>query len=292
MRVTQSEIYRNFVADLEKLNSNLGSISRQFSSGKKVTRLSDSPSASAVLVSLSKQQSDLEYHRLNVDAASLFLTVADSALNEVNNLLTSVHTKGSQAASEILTAEGRAAVGSEIRAMRDQIVSLANSQARGHYIFAGSAVTSAPFVRSGDAVTYHGNEEVSSVVIGDGLEVRQGVPGSNAFDSVFRAIEGLLDGIDSDDLSAIKASLDQFSSAFSDLGQVRGQVGANLGLLRNVTVELESQKVGLKEQRGLVEDANMAEVVVRLKEIETALQTTVAAGGSILQQSNLFDILG
>ena len=53
MRVTQSEIYRNFVADLEKLNSNLGSISRQFSSGKKVTRLSDSPSASAVLVSLS-----------------------------------------------------------------------------------------------------------------------------------------------------------------------------------------------------------------------------------------------
>jgi flagellar hook-associated protein 3 FlgL len=218
MRVTQSEMYRNFLSDIETLNENFARISRQVSSGKKLTQLADSPAGSADLVSLTERSLKIDMYRSNIDTASYFLKVADSALNEVNNLVTSVYAKGLESASNTVNQDARATLAVEIRSMRDQILSLANSQARGRYIFAGSKVESAPFVLDGDSAGYQGDNDVNSVCVDDGMEIQQGVPGSDIFNSVFSAIDALLAGIDGNDLPGIAAALDQFSSALSDLG--------------------------------------------------------------------------
>jgi len=292
MRVTQAEMYRNFLSDLETLNENLTGISRQVSSGKKLTQLSDSPGGSADLVSLTELASKINLYRTNADTGSYFLGVTESALSEVNDLVTSVYSKGSEAASEAVGADARATLALEIRSLRDQILALANSQARGRYIFAGSAVTSAPFVIAGDSVANSGNDDVNSVLVSDGVEVQQGVPVSEAFDSIFAAIQTLLVAIDGNDVSGIGTALSQFSSALSDLGQVRGQVGVNLSLLDNVKANLDSQEASLKQRRSGIEDADMAKAIVQLNQTQTALKAAISAGGSILSQPNLFDILG
>jgi flagellin-like hook-associated protein FlgL len=48
----------------------------------------------------------------------------------------------------------------------------------------------------------------------------------------------------------------------------------------------------MKEQRSQVEDTDMAKAVVQMNQTQTALQAAMSAGASVLQQSNLFDILG
>jgi flagellar hook-associated protein 3 FlgL len=292
MRVTQSQINRNFLFDLENFNENLAKISRQVSSGKKLTQLVDSPKGSADLVSLTEMASKIDMYRSNLDAGSFFLATADSALNEVNNLVTSIYTKGSQAASETISQDARATMAMEVRSLRDQIFSLANSQARGRYIFGGSTVLSPPFVINGDTVVYQGDADVNGIPVNDGLEVAQGVAGSDAFNSVFSAINSLLTALDGNDIPGIAAALGQFSSVFSGLGQVRGQIGANLSLLQNVKMNLESRETSLVEQRSQVEDADMAKAVVQLNQTQTALQAAMSAGGAIISQRNLFDILG
>jgi flagellar hook-associated protein 3 FlgL len=292
MRVTQSETYRNFLSNLEALNQRLDKINSQVASGKKLRDLKDSPASSAQLIGMSDQAAEIDQYQSNISSGSYFLGSADSILNDVNNLATSIYAKGSQGASELITADNRATIGSEIRSMRDQIMALGNSQALGRYIFAGSKTDSAPFTLSGDTVLYQGDENTNKISVNRGLEVQEGIPGSAAFNAIFSAVDSLLANMSANNLDGIKTSLDQFASALSGLGVARGEIGANLSLLNNAKTSLDSQETSLTEQRSQLEDANMAESVTAMSQVQTALQTAMTAGGSILQQRNLFDILG
>jgi len=292
MRVTQSEIYRNFVTDIERFNENLNTISRQVSSGKKLNQLKDSPAGVAELVSLTDQKAEIDQYSFNTNAQTYTLQTADSALNAVNNLVTSIYTDGSEAASESVTQDARATIASEISALRDQVLSLANTQVNGRYIFAGTKTDSAPYVLNGGTVTYQGDDNVSTVTVDDGTEVNQNVPASGAFSSMFGAIDSLLASVTANDLPGIKTALGQFSAALSALGQVRGQVGANMSLLQTVTSELQSRTTALQQQQSQVQDADMATAVVQLQQTQTALSAAEAAAGSFFSQRNLFDIIG
>jgi flagellar hook-associated protein 3 FlgL len=292
MRVTESETYRNFMANLESLNERLNKTSIQVSSGKKLSQLKDSPADSAQLVAISEQASEIDQYQSNIDSGSYLMGMADSILNEVNNLVTAVYAKGSQSASETIGSDARTTIAEEIRSLRDQIMSLANSQAFGRYLFAGSRTSSAPFIMSGDSVAYQGNDDANKISIDDGLEIQTGIPGSGAFSSIFSAIDSLLTNMDGNNLSGIQTALGQVTSSLSGLGLARGEIGNNLNVLNNAKTVLDSRETSLKEQRSKLEDANMAESIVQLNQVQTALQTAISSGGLILQQRNLFDILG
>ena len=292
MRVTQLEIYRDFTSNLGDMNATYNRINRQVSSGKALTQLSDSPAASADLLSLTDEAANIDQYQSSAQTVLYFLTSADSALNEVNNLVTSVYSKGSQATSEVMGDNARATLAQEIRSLREQILSLANSQIKGRYIFAGSSFDSEPFTLSGDTVSYVGDSDVNSVQVESGTEVKTGVAGSEAFNTVFSAIGSLLSAIDSNDTSAIGAALTQFQSAYSDLGLARGKIGGNMNTIQNVQSLLTDQETNLTARRSQIEDVDMTQAVVELSQAKTTLNAALSAGGSILTQRNLFDILG
>jgi flagellar hook-associated protein 3 FlgL len=280
------------MSDIETLNESAGRFGRQVSSGKKLNRLEDSPSGSAELVSLAKLASENDQYRSNSDKGSLYLNVADSALNEVSNLISSIYTKGSEASAETVNPDARAALANNVRSLREQIVTLANSEVNGRYLFAGALVKDPPFDLSSDTVSYNGDNAISTLQVEKGTEVQMNFAGDAVFNPVFSAISSLLSGMDSNDTAGIKSSLDQFATMLSGLEQVRAQVGTNMSLVQNVQTRLDTQDTSLKEQKSKVEDADMAQAVVQMNQTQTALQTAMSAGGTILNQRNLFDILG
>jgi len=283
--------YRNFLSDLSKLNENSDKALRELSSGKKLDSFRDSPYGSSRLVSIRDLESKIDQYTSNAGDGSFFLRSAESALNEAHNLITSIYTRGSQAGTETIGPAERAVLAREVRALRDQILSLANSQVRGRYIFAGSLVTDLPFNIAGDTVTYQGNNDVNRVAVSEGTELAQGVSGSEAFDTVFETIEDLLVAMDENNIADIQDALGNFSTAITDLGQVRANIGTNIGLLEKIQANLETSKINLKEQKSRIEDADIAASVVELNRIQTSLDAAISAGGSLLGKRNLFDFI-
>jgi flagellar hook-associated protein 3 FlgL len=280
------------MSDIETLSDSASRFGRQVSSGKKLNQLKDSPSGSAELVSLTKRASENDQYLSNTSTGSLYLNVADSALNEVCTIISSIYTKGSEASTDTVNPDARAALANDIRSMREQMVTLANSEVNGRYLFAGALVTDAPFVLASDAVSYNGDGGISTIQVEKGTEVQMNFDGDAVFGSAFSSISSLLSAMDSNDPESIRSSLQQFAAMLSGLEQVRAQVGTNMGLLQNVQTRLDTQETSIKEQRSKVEDADMAQAVVQMNQTQTALQTAMTAGGRILNQSNLFDILG
>ena len=300
MRVTQLEISRNFLADIEQLNRSLADINRQLSSTKKLNTLSDSPFGSASLVDISEQAQRLETYRFNITSSSYQLKSAESALNAVNNAFVSIHTLGMRAANEPMNAESRQAILDEIENIREELISRANTQVDGRFLFAGSSVGAQPFVlnTATDTVEYHGNGTVNRVPVGDSVQVVAGVSGDQ-FYSVFEVVDGLIAAIKNSidpgnpgTIQDIGAVLDGFSAAMDELGQARGQLGVSISMTDRMQAMLDSRNGVLREQRSHIEDANIAEIATRIGQLQLALNAAMSAGSVVLQQNNLFDVVG
>lgn len=292
MRVTQAEIYRSFLSDLGTLNRDLVKYGNQLATGRLLDRLKDSPAGSAALVSLADQDAAIDQYLSNTNAGSLVLHVADSALNEAGNLAGTVFSKGTQAASETLDPDARAALAQEVRSLRDQIVSLANSEVRGRHIFAGSQTTEAPFLLEGDSVSYRGDGTVNALQVDSGTEAQMNFAGDGVFQPLFAAIESLLAAIGEGDLTGMQAALNRFAPALTGLSAARAQVGSGLNLLESVQSRLRTRETDIAAQRSLIQDADPVEAALKLRQTQTALDAAMTAGGAVLKQGNLFDLLG
>jgi flagellar hook-associated protein 3 FlgL len=289
MRVTSSQTYRNFQFNIESLNQELDAANQQIASGKKLVHLNVSPSDSAEVVDLRAHSAQVDQYQGNADAGSYLLSVADSALSSVHTIITSIFAKGSAAASDS-NSTVRADLATEVRSLRDELLSLANTEARGRYIFSGSSVLSVPFTIAGDTATYQGDAVVNSVNIGSGLAVQENVPGSAVFSSIFESIRSLLTALDSGAKDAIGAALEQFSGQLATISQVRARVGSDLGRIQDQKTTLDTESTNIRMRKSQVEDSNLAETVTELTRIQTALKSALAAE-SMVGQHNLFDFL-
>lgn len=291
MRIADSMSYRNLLDSLARLNERLETASHQVSTGKKINRPQDAPADSSELIHLRAELSQIDQYRTNRDNTGFFMQVSESALNSVHNLITSIYSRGSAAGSSFNDPNVRATLAREIRALRDEILSLANTEVRGRYIFAGSLIDSTAFTIAGDTVTYQGDGDINTVRVSDGLQVEQNIPGSSVFTTVFDTVESLVTAIDSGDEADIMSALDQFESTLGNLGQVRTRLGVELSKLEAAEAHHQTQETHIHKRQVHIEDANLAEAITQLQQAQSALQATLTAG-SLVRRYNLFDYLG
>lgn len=332
MRVTQLETSRSILNDLDRLNRLFTDTNYQLSSGKKLTKLSDSPLGSSDLVDITEQALRLDAYRFNIIQSTYQLRSADNSLNQVTNILTTVFTLGSNAANEPTNKEGRQAILNQMETLREELVALGNTQVEGRYIFAGTDVFTKPFelVKVDPSAgtpphtilppphtalntdlfetKYNGNNIVNSIPVGDGVEVVGSISGQdliaalNSVDDIINAIKEsipreleagpppVVAGIDN--AEGIGKALENFDAVVSAFSQARGKIGVGLNLVERMSAMIDSRDLILKEQRGRIEDANLAEVAMRIGQLQTALNAAVSSGGVILQQRTLFDYIG
>lgn len=291
MRITDAISYRNMLAGVESLNDKLEQANEEVSSGKKLLTLHDSPADSAENLQLNNQLGQLDQYQSNSDASSFYLQVTDSSLNSLYNLVTSVYSQGSAAASNFNDANARASYAADIRSQLDQALSLANTQVRGRYIFAGSKVTAPAFTAAGDTVTYQGDNKVNTIDIGEGLQVHENVTGSDAFSPVFTAISGLLSAIDSGDQGAMQTALSQFSGTLATVNNVRSQLGVDLASVQNSATARQAEQTDIQQRQSTISSADMAVALTQVTQTQTALQAALSVG-AVLGKQNLFDYLG
>ncbi len=290
MRVTETMTYRSLLASAEALRERMETASRQVSSGKKILSMADSPSGSAELVDLRSQLAEVDQYRANASSGSFLVGLAESILSSAHNVVTSIYTRGSAAANSYWDPGELATLAAEVRVLRDELLSLANSAANGRHLFAGSRVTAAPFSLTGDQVSYQGDLVQNLVSVADGLEVIQNVPGSAAFAAAFAAVESLLVALDSGDAAGLSTALGQFAGGLKDLSDVRADLGVSLATIQNAERELDVRETSLRSRQGSIESADLAEAITRLKSNEAALEATFTAR-AVVGQKNLFDYL-
>jgi len=188
MKVSTSMFFDRASAQLANVQGNLAKTQEQLSTGKQITKPSDEPDKASLVTRLESEIARQKSYQESIKAIEIRRKAEETALNSTSDVMFRMKELSVQAANDTLGAADRKTIALEMTELRNQILSLANSQdSNGNYLFAGSRVSQMPF--SPDAkgvIVYKGDQARMVVGVGDNRRMNQNIPGSDAFINVVR----------------------------------------------------------------------------------------------------------
>ncbi|HVJ38735.1 MAG TPA: flagellar hook-associated protein FlgL [Stenotrophomonas sp.] len=192
-RISTGMMFSQSVVTMLSKQSKLSHLQQQLSSGQRLVTAKDDPVAAGTAVGLDRAVAQLAQFSSNANNVQNRLGLQENALAQGGDLMTRVTELTVEANNASLTTDDRKAIASELQAIHDQMLSLANStDGNGRYLFGGTNDGSAPFARSGDSVSYNGDQTQRQVEIAADTYVADTLPGSEIFMRI-RTGDGTLD---------------------------------------------------------------------------------------------------
>jgi len=263
------------------------------SSSKRINKLSDDPVGLVTVLDLRSSLSNIDQLSRNVSMGKSWLTASESALDQVNDILTDVKSLTVQMSSATTGSSERANAAGVVDEYLNQIISLSNSQSGGRYIFAGTDTDNAPFELNADEtqVDYNGNGKAFSVKIGSNSNIAVGKVGSEIFgenwdnNNIFKTLSDLKTSLQNNDISGIQDAMgnldqhmDKINSEISDIG---GKA-KRMEVKENIIADL---KLNYTERKSSLEDADIAEAVIALNAKQLAYNAALTSASKIMGKS-------
>jgi len=180
-RVPSNLMISRIASDIVQKQNALANVQEQISSGKKVNRPSDAPAESAHLITMRETINQLGQFTKNTAIAESKLSLEEAALSGTTSALNRVRELTLRASSDIVGSSFREEINSEVKLIRDELFTLANSQdSFGNFLFGGSNIQQRPF-SPGDPVEYAGSDETTKLEIALNRTIVTGDPGTDVF---------------------------------------------------------------------------------------------------------------
>ncbi len=298
MRVTNAIMRRDSVLRLQTNLQAIERAQRQISSGLKVERMSDDPTAANEVVRLSSSLRVIDQFRRNLNQASGRAQTAESVLDR----LTSTLGRGVELAigqgGSTATTQTRLAAKAEVDQLITLAVDIGNTRFGDTYLFAGTRGTEAPFAvpgsptdpftalrdQNGDPVDPTGNPRFE---IGDGVFTVAGPNGTEAFldTGALEALRSLSTALGNDDMAGIQSAQVALQQSVSRVQTVIGGIGARTNAMETAGDQLDALEFTLTRFRSDLRDVEVEEAISELSGRQTAYQAALAATSRILGTS-------
>jgi flagellar hook-associated protein 3 FlgL len=292
LRVTHRSIAATSLAGLQNNISRLGDIQQQLSSGKLVSKASDSPGGAGAAMQYRSDIATNNQYARNADDGLGRLDQANTALTGVIEHVNRARGLVLQAKSGIMLSDpvARAAIAVEIDGIREAAIGLANSTYLDRPVFGGT--TDKAFAFNADG-SYAGDQGKVERRVSDNTTVRVDADGEDVFGSgtgqlfaVLKAVSDSLKG-DGTGLDAALASID--TAAKSVLSSLTG-VGVRYNQLEQMRQAASDRVLGMTAQLSGVEDIDLPWTITEMSLRQTAYQAALAATARVVQPS-LIDFL-
>jgi flagellar hook-associated protein 3 FlgL len=171
-RVSTAQAFDASLLQLRKRQSEMTEAQQQLTTGKRVNRPSDDPTAAAraerALAGISRVDAD----KRGTEASRALMSQTEGALGDAGELL--------QRARELLVAAGNASYGdtqrqsiaADLRGIRNQLLGVANrSDGADGFLFGGQGSSQAPFIDAPGAVQYRGTAGRAQIAGSEGLPI-------------------------------------------------------------------------------------------------------------------------
>lgn len=280
-------LVNSITQDRQAYNSDL----QQVDSGQKLNSLSDDPAAVGEYVNNKFEAAQLDQFTQTISGVQGSIQAADSALNAVGESLTSAISLAVNGSNGTLSTQQRQALATQAQNIQQQVLSLANSEFQGVYLFGGTKSASAPYTQSGSTVTYNGDNNSNTVEVAPGVSVKTNLPGSTVFNQsgadVFQALQDLVTALQSGNSTQVGNVTQELNAAANNVGVQRSNYDFALSQVQTSSTIVTADQTQLTQQQSTLIDADPAAAITNLEQAETTLQAALSAGGKMSQDSLL-----
>ncbi len=165
LRITQRMSANRSLYNIQSNTRRLNRTREQLSTGYRVNRPSDDPTAFLRMLPVRNDMKELKQFQENsLQARDIFHT-ASSALEDAVELMSRAKEMAVQGANGTLGDGDRKTLAATAGQLLNEMLSLANSKLGDRFLFGGSATSSPPFSMSGNTVSYNGDDSSVSVQV-------------------------------------------------------------------------------------------------------------------------------
>jgi flagellar hook-associated protein 3 FlgL len=301
MSVSTSQYFDSASKQLSTIQSNLSQTQTQLSTSLQVVQPSDAPDKTSMITKLNSEIATQSNFTNTLKTVQSQLQAQDTAFQNVTNVLTKVRELTVQAANATLNPADRHTIASQISQLRDQILSIANTQdVNGNYIFAGAKVSSPAFLKNPNGVIdYNGDQNRSLAQIGTSLKLQMNTPGSDAFVRVqrpdgkggnvgvgfFQSLGDLISAVQNSDQSNIQRGLAELSSLTLGVTEANANVGTGLQAVDSQTSILSEVNLRLQTTLSDVQDLDYTTAITKMNKDQLALEAAQSSFAKISKLS-------
>jgi flagellar hook-associated protein 3 FlgL len=187
MRVTNNMMVNNLMSDMSRNLSRMEQLERNLATGKKFTMPSDDPIGVSRSLRLNTDVSVMDQYKRNVEDSQSWLETTEIAVGNISEVLKRAKELVVQATNETYSGEQRQAIASEIKQLKEQLISIGNTNYAGSYIFSGFK-TDKPLL-AGDG-SYDIGGGTNKLTLDEVIEVNVGIGDKIGFNAVGQRLFG------------------------------------------------------------------------------------------------------
>lgn len=306
MKVSSAYLFNRAVEQMGTVQEKLSKTQAQMSQGKQVIMASDAPDQAAAITRYKSLIARQDSYQSALDSMNTRLQAEETALSSVSNLLIRMKELSVQAANDTLGNTDRKALATEMKGLRDQVLSLANTQdSSGNYLFAGSRVKAPPFASvNGASPTYQGDQSRMQVPVGDQRSILLNRSGAEVFGRVvrtdsegtqtgvgfFEVLDQTIAAVEQSNRPGMQRGMGELEQLLSGIDLTRAQIGTDQNVLQAQQDIVTDTTLTLKNVLSGVEDLDYAAAVSKLNQQTLALQAAQSSFAKV-SQLNLFSYL-
>lgn len=289
-RVTSQTRMANSHINLQSAAALLAKLQDTATSLKKISTPSDDPTGTADSMRVRAAQSQTAQFGRNVDDGIGWLATVDSSLGASTDILRKVRDLSVNGANDgALSPTAKEAIAVALEGLRTDLLGRANTTYLGRTVFAGNSDAGVAFradlsfTGSGSAVLRQVDSNASVQVDADGVAAF-GSGASSVFALIDTIVADLRSGVNvGPHLAAIDTRMTAMLNTQTAAGARENQITAAKDALVTKTGNLEAQRAG-------IEDVDVGEIVIKLKQQEVSYQAALAVTARTLQPT-LMDFL-
>jgi flagellar hook-associated protein 3 FlgL len=308
LRTPTTDLNRQSLLNLQNVQAQMAQNTLRLSSGNQITSPGDDPTGSATILDFQNSiQANTQFLQQASSANNLLQSAADAftgAIDGANNLQVLAQQALSNTTS---SAAGPASLAPQVDAIRTNLLSLANTQYQGMYVFAGAQTTTKPFTNSG--LTYNngvssGPSDYINLYVSPTSQVATNIPGDTAFGTgtsgdLFKAVNDLYDAVNGNGPSGnstagvtadVTTASTELTAALNNLYQQQAVVGGRQAGLNDLQASISGINLSLQSAQSSVQSTNFAQTYTDLTSEQTAQQAILSTMAKT-NTNNLFNYL-
>lgn len=145
MRLTENLKFNTTANNIFLSQSRYAELMEQIASQKRINRPSDDPVGTRTVLDYRGMKSSIEQYMRNIDGANGWLSVTETKLTGARDIVSRLREIAVSQGSANASAESRRIAASTVEDILDEMLSLANTEYGGRYLFTGSRSDTEPF---------------------------------------------------------------------------------------------------------------------------------------------------
>lgn len=306
MQISTNLMFDRAIAQMGVTQDRLTKTQMQLTTTKEILKPSDAPDKSAAITRLNtviaRQNSYVESIKTTQDKFSQ----QETALKNSSDVLVRLKELTIQAANDTNGADGRKLIAVEVKGLRDQLLSMANTQdVNGNYIFSGTRANTAAFgTDSSGKLIYQGDQTISQVGVGEQRDVSANRSGTQAFARVirtaddgsqsgvgfFQVIDDLASALTNNDTKSLQRAVGELDLAQNGMTESIAAVGSGMNVLDAQSSVADENLLRMKSTLSQMQDVDYTEAITKMNKDMLALQAAQSSFAKI-SQLNLFDYI-